>query len=600
MRKSFVVLLVLFISFVSSGSFAPTPVDKQNIDFLRSKSVELKSLYESLETSLEYLQTFSKFEKASPLHLDSDDGENELTYWHLQGPNQKKHFEGIDVESLQQVALTKKGSPVLYAVLDGGVNINHEAIKDYVFTNTRETLNGLDDDGNGLIDDVHGWDYVGQNVGSDSMELTREFVRCSKLSQKDSYCSDMIAVYTYQKAQVEKTVADLDATIARVEEVQKQIKQMIGDETYQGNIELISVIENYFYAKDEKFGTYFTTYYVPPTRAKGLRNFIHGFLDYYDTSAKKVEKQTQGYDGTLTDTVYGNNLPIGPDPSHGTHVAHTVIKVFETALGEKLAKKYLRLLPVRVVPDGDERDIDVANAINYAVSMGARIIQMSFGKDYSSLGGKELVDAAVANGLAKGVIFVHSAGNDGRVISANDNFPNGYHKKEKTFFTNWVEIGNSTHTAKFEDSENPYRIQSIAATSSNFGSMVDIFAPGSEVYAAYSEKAEETTRYKFLTGTSMASPVFSGVLAVMLYQYGYLDPVKLKDAIIGAARKTQSDAPVVFWERLHHGSYGKNFELLIEGEDYKRVDMHFGETSKSGGLLDAHQAVCSVMELEGC
>src|SRR5699024_1971917 len=114
----------------------------------------------------------------------------------------------------------------------------------------------------------------------------------------------------------------------------------------------------------------------------------------------------------LAQRTYGNFDVMGPDALHGTHVSGIIAATRGNGVGmDGIAPAGTRVMMVRAVPDGDERDKDIANAIRYAVDHGAQIINMSFGKGWSPQ--KGAVDDAVKYADAKGVLLVHAAGNDG-------------------------------------------------------------------------------------------------------------------------------------------------------------------------------------------
>ena len=129
---------------------------------------------------------------------------------------------------------------------------------------------------------------------------------------------------------------------------------------------------------------------------------------------------------------YGNNDVEGPDALHGTHVAGIVGAVVGNEIGSDGIARNVKLMSVRAVPDGDERDKDVANAIRYAVDNGATIINMSFGKGYSW--DKKAVDEAVKYAAKHDVLLVHAAGNSGQNNDKTDNFPNDFIGKHGFIF----------------------------------------------------------------------------------------------------------------------------------------------------------------------
>ena len=94
-----------------------------------------------------------------------------------------------------------------------------------------------------------------------------------------------------------------------------------------------------------------------------------------------------------TEKYYGNNDVEGPDAFHGTHVAGIIGAERDNGLGMNGVADNVKIMSVRTVPNGDERDKDVANAIRYAVDNGASVVNMSFGKGYSW--NEEVVEKAI-------------------------------------------------------------------------------------------------------------------------------------------------------------------------------------------------------------
>jgi cell wall-associated protease len=229
-----------------------------------------------------------------------------------------------------------------------------------------------------------------------------------------------------------------------------------------------------------------------------------------DNYADKLEK------------IYGNNIYEGPDATHGTHVGGIVGAIRDNKKGNDGIATNVKLMVIRAVPDGDERDKDVANAIRYAVDNGASIINMSFGKGYSPE--KSIVDEAVKYAEKNDVLLVHAAGNSEADNDVTPNFPNaylgksGFIFKKKRYAKNWIEVG----ALSFQKDKD------MVAGFSNYGAKtVDLFAPGVQIFAT-----TPNNQYAFLQGTSMASPVVAGVAAVLRSQFPSLSAVQVKEVLM--------------------------------------------------------------------
>jgi subtilisin family serine protease len=222
----------------------------------------------------------------------------------------------------------------------------------------------------------------------------------------------------------------------------------------------------------------------------------------------------------------------------------------------------VRIMPIRAVPDGDERDKDVANAIRYAVDNGAQIINMSFGKGYSP--GKNLVDDAVKYAEARGVLMVHAAGNDGADLDEEGNFPNKYYQDggESSL---WIEVGASNWDEADE----------LAASFSNYsGRKVDVFAPGVEIYSTVPDND-----YQRNQGTSMAAPVVSGLAALVMAYYPQLTAAQVRQIILESATRFPSQ------------------QVVEPGDDGGR--RAFSELSVTGGIVNAYEALRRAEQMAG-
>jgi subtilisin family serine protease len=253
--------------------------------------------------------------------------------------------------------------------------------------------------------------------------------------------------------------------------------------------------------------------------------------------------------------LYGNADVTGPNADHGTHVAGIIGAVRDNAIGIKGIADHARIMVVRVVPDGDERDKDVANGIRYAVDNGARVINMSFGKGYKW--DKEIVDEAVRYAMSKDVLLVHAAGNDGKDLEMESNYPTRVYADSNGMAGAWIEVGASGWV---NDS-------TLVAPFSNYGkTKVDVFAPGESIYST-----TPGSHYANHDGTSMASPVVAGLAALIREYYPKLTALQVKDIILRSVLKV--DHPVI---------------VRVDGKPAKVM---LSDISVSGGVVNAYQAL---------
>jgi cell wall-associated protease len=520
-----------------------------------------------------------------------------LKDWFLRDPETDK-VQGLSVEKAYATLL--KGKPsrtITVAVIDSGIDFEHEDLKDVMWTNPKEIAgNGIDDDKNGYIDDIHGWSFIGGkngNVKRDTYELTREYARLkskygnlseSDVSKKDKteyeYWSTIKTTFTEAK---EKNAADYKSCI----ETTAQYSQF-----YKG---LASAIE---FVKAEYNVSVITPQLVDTLRggsktraAKSILNFVYEnqgrdadvdafaqeLKDVIDHNTEVCDNYKNGMEygynpefdprsivgddyNNTEERFYGNNDVKGTFPVHGTHVAGVIAANRKNNLGINGIADNVRIMALRAVPNGDERDKDIANAIRYGVDNGAKIINMSFGKDYSPQ--KDAVDKAVKYAESKGVLLVHAAGNDDDNNDTKPSFPTRYYKDGKEA-SNWIEVGASAWGAD----------STLAAGFSNYGKKsVNFFAPGIQLYST-----TPANGYEAMDGTSFASPAVSGVAAILMSYFPNLTPLQVKDILIKSTRK---------------------FDTLVLNKSEKTGVVKFSDLSSSGGLVNAYEAVKLALSME--
>ncbi len=448
---------------------------------------------------------------------------------------------GVGTErSYSELLADREGEPVVVAIIDSGVDPEHEDLIDVMWTNPGEIAgNGIDDDKNGYVDDIHGWNFIGgadgSNVGPDTYEATRVYVKLREyFADKDTanLKGKDIAEFERYKA-TRDLVEGKRATMGR------------NYEQYAGLLEGLEALE-------EKLGKDFTAadlanYETDDPMNQMLVGILQRVMEAGQTASevhKELESAVEYYgnsynygwnpDFDTRDVVgddyadsyersYGNNDVKGPDASHGTHVAGIVGAERGNDIGMDGVADNVRIMSVRAVPDGDERDKDVANAIRYAVDNGAQVINMSFGKGYSW--DKEAVDKAVKHAAKRDVLLVHAAGNSAEDTDVSENYPKREYERKgflkflkKKYPENWLEIG----ALSWKEGED------AVATFSNYGQTnVDIFSPGVDIYSTTPDQG-----YDSFSGTSMASPVTAGVAALLRSYFPDLSAKEVKEVIL--------------------------------------------------------------------
>ncbi len=483
-------------------------------------------------------------------------------FWHLLDPA----TDGIaGVGARRAISeLLKNEAPkrlITVAVIDGGVDTSHTALRAALVLNARETpANGKDDDGNGYADDARGWNFIGGangNIDDERLELTRLVAQCRAGGGKSvvaTPCAQLEAEYSTareeaagQWAGLKPVLTQYDSLLAVIAKDNGVAPAAITDATI-GTMQPKTPASQTALQRVRMFAANGLT----PNVSRAARKQVEGKLNYGLNLAFDGRKVIG--DTPSMGRMYGNANVTGPDASHGTAVA-SVIGAVSGDSGFVGIAQGIRILPVRVVPNGDENDKDVANGIRYAVNAGAQIINMSFGKPYSP--GKPAVDSAVQFAVSRGVLLVHASGNESADVDATPTYPSATYAGTGGRAATWIDVGASSWRAG----------ESLAAEFSNYGhANVDLFAPGVSIFSAAlgNEFARED-------GTSLAAPVVSGVAALLLSHFPTLTAADVKRILM--ATTTQFT------------------DLQVQKPGSKTERVPFASLSVSGGIVNAYEAV---------
>lgn len=475
--------------------------------------------------------------------------------WHLED-HQSSGIYGISADKAYKEFLMGKSpkKKIIVAVIDSGIDTAHEDLKPILWKNRKEIPgNGIDDDKNGYIDDIQGWNFIGgkdgKNVGKDSYEAVRVYYKFKPEFGNGTVDESSLSgekkmqyqLFTKAKNQIEAQAKEasmyvmiLKDLVAKIPSADSILKLSMGKERYTGDeLQDFKPSEaSAIRAKSVVLGFFQQTRQMENTNVGLIADLIQ-FYEGEKSKVEAVEKEPIRYRqdvvkdnyNDINDRFYGNNDLMGTDPSHGTHVAGIIGASRENQVGINGVANHVEIMTIRAVPDGDEHDKDIANAIRYAVDNGALVVNMSFGKSFSPE--KKWVDEAVQYAASKGVLLVHAAGNDAKNIDTEDNFPSrNFGNDTLKVFSNWINVGASGATES-----------DLAASFSNYGKReVNVFAPGVKIYSSlpggntYGEK----------DGTSMASPVVAGLAALILSYYPDLSAEQVKDIIERSAKKTST------------------------------------------------------------
>jgi len=520
-----------------------------------------------------FLVGFSySYAQEAQLKADPNEDKDLKTWYHKDFATTKVY--GVNTENAYKFLESKglKPKTVVVGVLDSGVQVDHPGLVKNVWTNPNEVPNnGKDDDGNGYIDDIHGWNFIGGkngDIGIDNMEVTRVVAKykpvfegedSTKNKANQTKMPEEFAMYMKSKELFTKKSVEAKQGFQTYTMINDAIPTMVrllnGKTVTPENVAAIKPAEqkdamvvqvlNQVAQSPEFKGK------SPAEFEKIMREQMKEALDYFGPQAKQYDltydprKEIVGdnYDD-YSEKSYGNNHYEGSDAEHGTHVAGIIAGLpngKEVQYG--VASKVAKIMSVRTVPNGDERDKDVANAIRYAVDNGAKVLNMSFGKPVSP--GKNVVWDAFKYAQDKGVLLVKAAGNENEDVAEHVAYPTNFKNitDEVPFVNNVLVVGASTN-----------KNDALRAGFSNYNKkMVNVFAPGEEIYSTVPHN-----EYKYLQGTSMASPVVAGAAAVLLAYMPNLTPAQIIESLV------------------------KSSNLSTVGQ--------FGDYSQAGGVIDLKKA----------
>lgn len=453
---------------------------------------------------------------------------------------------GMNTESAYKMLKKRTSETVVVAIIDSGMDIEHEDLQGRIWVNEDEIAgNGIDDDNNGYIDDVHGWNFLGNANGENANDIRLEMTRIyAELDKK------------YGEMPVQITSEEDSEEYALYLEVKEEVE---ANRAYAAQV--LPIIKQRMENGSEE-----------------MKQQMKGALDYFETQLNvhyNPDHNGRAIIGDdpndFSDTNYGNNDVEGPDALHGTHVGGIVGAVRGNEIGYDGVANDVRLMSLRAVPNGDEFDKDIALAIRYAVDNGAMVINMSFGKSYSPHA--EEVFEAFKYADSKGVLLVHAAGNDSKNIDEEPNFPTSMYDFQQQKLDHFITIGASTRYLKDDMLPAPF---------SNYAKRgVDVFAPGFEILNTVPQ-----SDYQELQGTSMACPMVSGAAAFLKSYFPEMSMKEIKDVLLESATSYRGEL------QIKPGGMSRDEELESDMAD-------FGNMSTTGAIINLKEAVKMCLEKEG-
>ena len=509
-------LLAFSIIFVSCNAI------KLDYDYITSSNQEIKS-------------SLSKIDKKNWHNLDIE----------------KDSVPGTSVERAYNELLNElKGKKVIVAVIDTGLDIDHKSLSENIWINKDEKINGKDDDNNGYIDDIHGWNYLGSSY-NETRDMTR-ILRDNKINNRK---------YNLVEEEIQKEIKNSNEQLNILNyyiQILDESKELLSDYLDNDNFSIQDV--NNIETVDPKLNRAKNIYkdfdfygYTKEYLNEGIDQY-NDFINYhFNVEFNGRTTNDDIYD--INDRNYGDNNinNTKESESHSTHVSGIISGNRKIEDGNKGINNLAEIMVLRAVPNGDEYDKDVALAIRYAVDNGAKIINGSFGKYFSS--NPEWVIDAIRYASENDVLFIAGAGNESKDLDSlsNDNYPNDQYFNKAEFSDTFIKVGASSINLD----------ENFTAYFSNYGKInVDIFAPGVDIYSSM-----PNNKYKFQDGTSMASPIVAGIASLIMSYFPRLSAKKVKEIILES---------------------GIDIDLEIGNLGDKK---NFNEYSKSGKLINAYNAL---------
>ncbi|ASV30252.1 S8 family peptidase [Maribacter cobaltidurans] len=467
---------------------------------------------------------------------------------------------GMSVDkAYDEIIKNKKGKKVIVAVLDSGIDLNHEDLDGVIWTNTDEKPgNNKDDDNNGYVDDIHGYNFLGESYNEQL-----EYVRMIRLNIGDqTTLAKAKGKLSEEYASAQQNKERYEQILQAVKNADAEVKEFLGKENYSK--EDVAGIEARTEAMQRNKAVLMQMYSFKDTIPEVIEELGEGIKYFTEQLNYNLNKDFNGreivgddpYD--YNDTDYGNGNPKNrvDDESHGTHVAGIIAAERNNGLGANGVANNVEIMSIRAVPNGDEYDKDIARGIRYAVDNGAKIINGSFGKSYSP--NAQWVYDAIKYAADNDVLFVHAAGNDGANLDdpANPNYPNDQINNGAEFADNVITVG----------ALDPNYGSELVASYSNYGKInVDVFAPGTDIYSTYPNNT-----YEYSPGTSMAAPAVAGVAALILSQYPNLSAKQVKKIILNSGLPVKT-------------------KVILGGDNTKSAGL--SEISTSGKIVNAYNAL---------
>ena len=278
--------------------------------------------------------------------------EEQLQRWsHLD--LEKDSIPGMSVDkAYNELLKNKKGNKTIVAVIDSGVDINQPDLKSVIWTNKKEIPNnGKDDDKNGFVDDVHGWNFLG-NSNNETLELVRY------LKKGDDGTEQYKKAQKEYEAEYQKILAYKE-TVDLLVNADKTIREYLKKDNYS-----VEELNNVTSVKYELYKSKRIMQAYSKDVGVNFHDELKEYTDYvYDKLNYNLSKEFDGRKAVgdnpddINDKKYGNNIVYSKerkDSFHGTHVAGIIGQVRNNKIGGDGVATNVAIMPIRAVPNGGE------------------------------------------------------------------------------------------------------------------------------------------------------------------------------------------------------------------------------------------------------
>lgn len=510
-----------------------------------------------------------------------------------------------------------KKQPIV-AVIGTGLDIEHEDLKQSIWSNSKEKDNGKDNDGNGWASDMHGWNFLG-NVKGQSLEkipsqVDREFFRLRDKYEGIFFTGTKYVRFDEKKNKPVEVAAPLDhkgyqyfrglGVYSKVagaasgyymskfmryyllhdfdQEIKKKYpdtnlvtsKEFMGlsvkDEN--GQLDSVKLVSHVFLYSFMGASSAMTEKNTPVTYPAFKTYYLSIDSVHYKSYQKELSSITQGREfigddeNNINQKGYGNNNLYAQNAYSGVLSAGIIAGNRNNNLGVNGIAPQAKLMGLRVYDSNSESYLkDVALAIRYAVDHKADIILLGFPYKIYPPHQSKWVDAALQYASTKNVLIVAPVQDGAENIDKVNFYPNKY-LENGNVLQNFMTVAGADSLGR-------------PLSQSNYGhEKLDLYAPGVNISSTYLGDTYRQSSSSLLGAASVA-----GVAALIKSYYPLLTATEIRKLLIENVQKME-DLEV-------------EKSIVVNGNQVKDLFL-LSELCHSGGLLDAYKAVVAADKIK--